>query len=82
VEHVCLWSPPVHERGDQRGVEVESRQPLRPGTMLPYTLHGTRSVTLRLVNSQTIRLSKRRKNGLHRIKRIKRPTRPTQLTTE
>jgi hypothetical protein len=29
--------------------------------MLPYTLHGTRSVTLRLVNSRTIRLSKRTK---------------------
>jgi hypothetical protein len=32
VERVRLWSPPVHERGDQRSVEVEPRQPLRPGT--------------------------------------------------
>jgi hypothetical protein len=23
VERLRLWSPPVHERGDQRGVEVE-----------------------------------------------------------
>jgi hypothetical protein len=45
--------------------------------MLPYMLHGTQSVTLRLVNSRTIQLSKRTKNGLHRIKRIKRPTRTT-----
>jgi hypothetical protein len=50
--------------------------------MLPYTLHGTRSVTRRLVNSRTIRLSKGTKNGLHGIKGIKRPTRPTQLTAE
>jgi hypothetical protein len=28
VEHVCLWSPPVHEHGEQRGVVVELRQPL------------------------------------------------------
>jgi hypothetical protein len=33
VEHVHLWSPPVHERGDQRGVEVEPHQPLRPGNL-------------------------------------------------
>jgi hypothetical protein len=50
--------------------------------MLPYTLHGTRSVTLRLVNSRTIQLSKRTKKGLHGIKQIKRPTRTTQLTAE
>jgi hypothetical protein len=51
--------------------------------MLPYTLHGTRSVTLRLVNSRTIQLSKRtKKKGLHGIKQIKRPTRTTQLTAE
>jgi hypothetical protein len=31
------------------------------GSMLPYTLHGTQSVTLHLVNSRTIRLSKRTK---------------------
>jgi hypothetical protein len=49
--------------------------------MLPYTLHGTQSVTLGLASSRTIRLSKR-KNGLHRIKQIKRPTQPTRLTTE
>jgi hypothetical protein len=30
VECVCLWSPPVHERGDQRGVVAEPYQPLRP----------------------------------------------------
>jgi hypothetical protein len=30
VERVRLWSPPIHERGDQRGVVVEPRQPLRP----------------------------------------------------
>jgi hypothetical protein len=23
VERVCLWSPSVHERGDQRGVVAE-----------------------------------------------------------
>jgi hypothetical protein len=43
--------------------------------MFPYTLHGTQLVTLRLVNSRTILLSKRTKktdytglnglNGLH-----------------
>jgi hypothetical protein len=33
VERVRLWSPPVHERGDQRGVKVEPRQPLRPGNL-------------------------------------------------
>jgi hypothetical protein len=33
VEHVRLQSPPVHERGDQRGVIVEPRQPLRPGNL-------------------------------------------------
>jgi hypothetical protein len=26
VERVRLWSPPVHERGDQQGIEVEPRQ--------------------------------------------------------
>jgi hypothetical protein len=31
VERVGLWSPPVHERGDQWGVIVEPRQPLRLG---------------------------------------------------
>jgi hypothetical protein len=30
VERVHLWSPPVHERGDQWVVEVEPRQLLRP----------------------------------------------------
>jgi hypothetical protein len=34
VECVRLWSPPVHERGDQRGVVVEQRQPLRPGNLI------------------------------------------------
>jgi hypothetical protein len=33
VERVRLWSPPVHERGDQQGVEVEPRQPLRLGNL-------------------------------------------------
>jgi hypothetical protein len=33
VEHVCLWSPPVHERGDQRGIVAEPRQPLCPGNL-------------------------------------------------
>jgi hypothetical protein len=33
VERVHLWSPPVHERGDQRGVVVEPRQPLRSGNL-------------------------------------------------
>jgi hypothetical protein len=33
VERVCLWSPPVHERDDQRGVVVEPRQPFRPGNL-------------------------------------------------
>jgi hypothetical protein len=33
VERVRLWSPPVHERGDQRGFEVELRQPLRLGNL-------------------------------------------------
>jgi hypothetical protein len=33
VERVCLWSPPVHERGDQRGVVAEPRQPLRLGNL-------------------------------------------------
>jgi hypothetical protein len=33
VERVHLWSPPVHEHGDQRGVVVELRQPLRPGNL-------------------------------------------------
>jgi hypothetical protein len=33
VERVHLWSPPVHERGDQRGVEVEPRKLLRPGNL-------------------------------------------------
>jgi hypothetical protein len=33
VERVRLWSSPVHERGDQRGVVVEPRQPLRPGNL-------------------------------------------------
>jgi hypothetical protein len=33
VERVRLWSPLVHERGDQRGVIVEPRQPLRPGNL-------------------------------------------------
>jgi hypothetical protein len=33
VERVCLWSPPVHERGDQRGVVVEPCQPLRMGNL-------------------------------------------------
>jgi hypothetical protein len=33
VERVCLWSPPVHECGDQRGVIVEPRQPLRLGNL-------------------------------------------------
>jgi hypothetical protein len=33
VERVCPWSPPVHERGDQRGVVAETRQPLRPGNL-------------------------------------------------
>jgi hypothetical protein len=45
VERVCLWSPPVHERGDQRGVVVELRQPLRSGTsarsLSPSTNHAT-----------------------------------------
>jgi hypothetical protein len=30
---VCLWSPPVHERSDQRGVVVEPHQSLRPGNL-------------------------------------------------
>jgi hypothetical protein len=30
---VCLWSPSVHERGDQRGVVAEPRQLLRPGNL-------------------------------------------------
>jgi hypothetical protein len=34
--------------------------------MLPYTLHGTRSVILHLVNSRTIRLSKRTKKRITR----------------
>jgi hypothetical protein len=34
VERVRLWSPPVHERGNQWGVEVEPRQPLRPGNLI------------------------------------------------
>jgi hypothetical protein len=42
-------------------------------------LHGTRSATLRLVDSRTIRFSKRTKNGLHGIKR---PTWSTRLTAE
>jgi hypothetical protein len=33
VERVCLWSPPVHERGDRRVVVAEPRQPLRPGNL-------------------------------------------------
>jgi hypothetical protein len=33
VERVRLWSPPVHERGDQRDVVVEPRQSLRPGNL-------------------------------------------------
>jgi hypothetical protein len=33
VERVRLWLPPVHECGDQQGVEVEPRQPLRPGNL-------------------------------------------------
>jgi hypothetical protein len=33
VERVCLWSPPVHERGNQRGVVAEPRQPLRLGNL-------------------------------------------------
>jgi hypothetical protein len=33
VERVCLWSSPVHERGDQRGVVAEPRQPLHPGKL-------------------------------------------------
>jgi hypothetical protein len=33
VERVRLWSPPVHERGDQWGIEVEPCQPLRPGNL-------------------------------------------------
>jgi hypothetical protein len=33
VERVHLWSPPVHERADQRGVVAEPRQPLRPGNL-------------------------------------------------
>jgi hypothetical protein len=33
VERVRLWSPPIHERGDERGVEVEPCQPLRPGNL-------------------------------------------------
>jgi hypothetical protein len=33
VGRVCLWSPPVHERGDQRGVVVEPHQSLRPGNL-------------------------------------------------
>jgi hypothetical protein len=33
VERVHLWSPPVHERGDQWGVVVEPCQPLRPGNL-------------------------------------------------
>jgi hypothetical protein len=33
VERVHLWPPPVHERGDQQAVEVEPRQPLRPGNL-------------------------------------------------
>jgi hypothetical protein len=33
VERVRLWLPPVHERGDQRGVEVKPRQPLCPGNL-------------------------------------------------
>jgi hypothetical protein len=31
--NVCLWSPPVHERGNQRGIVAEPRQPLRPGNL-------------------------------------------------
>jgi hypothetical protein len=31
VEHVCLWSPLVHERGDRRDVVAEPCQPLRLG---------------------------------------------------
>jgi hypothetical protein len=33
VERMCLWSPPVHERGDQRGVLAEPRQLLRSGNL-------------------------------------------------
>jgi hypothetical protein len=47
--------------------------------MLPYMLHGTQSVTLRLVSSRIIRLIKWTKNRLHGIKR---PTQPTRFTTE
>jgi hypothetical protein len=31
---VCFWSPPVHERGDQRGVLAKPRQLLRPGNLM------------------------------------------------
>jgi hypothetical protein len=45
VEHVCLWSPPIHECGNERGVIAEPRQPLRRRTsarsMSPSTNRAT-----------------------------------------
>jgi hypothetical protein len=50
----------AHLRDDGVGLATVIGQ-YHTRAMLPYTLHGTWSATLRLVNSRTIRLSKRKK---------------------
>jgi hypothetical protein len=52
------------ERMDSVGAWKEGPANIILKSMFPYTLHGTRSVTLHLVNSQTIRLSKRTKKRI------------------
>jgi hypothetical protein len=62
VECVCLWSPPVHERGDQQGVVVEPWQLLHRGTsarsLSPSTNRATgRSPTTRSLKKIIIYLT-------------------------